>query len=398
MYRLVDREWGREINNALCADASELRIICPFIKRGALEHLLKHCPSKIQVITRFNLSDFAEGVSDIEALRELLKAGADIRGIKNLHAKLYLFGDSRAIITSANLTRAALERNHEFGLVASDESLIEACRDYFDDLWRRGGKSLSAKQIDEWDKKVTSDLNARGQVSKAGRLGDFGVDIGIPTLPVDLIKYTSPFKTPSAIADASQAFVKFFGGSSQESHRLDLSHSIIKAVKDGEYDRILGYPTGGNRPRQVHDGDVMFIAQMTKEPNDHRIFGWATAMRHRDGLDEATDEDIARRSWRKDYAVYIRVDQGGFGAEFLKGTMKDGVSLRELMDTLESDSFAPTQRNAAAGTGNTDPRWSIVRKPHIQLSKEGFAWLTERLQEAFAKHGKIPLVDIEKSI
>ena len=45
----------------------------------------------------------------------LLDAGASIRGIQNLHAKLYLFGTSRAIITSANLTEAALTRNQEFG-------------------------------------------------------------------------------------------------------------------------------------------------------------------------------------------------------------------------------------------------------------------------------------------
>ena len=62
MLRLVDKEWGREINDALRVDASELRIICPFI----------------------NLADFAEGVSDITALRELLDVGADIRGGKEL--------------------------------------------------------------------------------------------------------------------------------------------------------------------------------------------------------------------------------------------------------------------------------------------------------------------------
>ena len=48
----------------------------------------------------------------------LLDAGARVRGIRKLHAKLYLFGASRAVITSANLTKSALDSNHEFGLVA----------------------------------------------------------------------------------------------------------------------------------------------------------------------------------------------------------------------------------------------------------------------------------------
>ena len=109
--RLVDAEWDQELSAAIRADPSEVRIVCPFIKERALERLLSARPGDVQVITRFNLADFADGVSDVEALRMLLDAGASIRGIRNLHAKLYLFGTSRAIITSANLTEAALTRN-----------------------------------------------------------------------------------------------------------------------------------------------------------------------------------------------------------------------------------------------------------------------------------------------
>lgn len=126
--RLVDAEWARELTDAVRADPSKLRIICPFIKSGALDRLLSRRPKSIQVITRFNLSDFAEGVSDIAALHKLLEAGASVRGIRNLHAKLYLFGASRAIVTSANLTAAAINRNHEFGMVAEDANVIAACR------------------------------------------------------------------------------------------------------------------------------------------------------------------------------------------------------------------------------------------------------------------------------
>lgn len=39
----------------------------------------------------------------------------------------------------------------------------------------------------------------------------------------------------------------------------------------------------------------------------------------------------------------------------------------------------------------------VARKPHIQLSKRGFAWLADKLQETFARHGKITISDIEKS-
>ena len=88
--RLVDSGWEQELTKAVSEDVSELRIVCPFIKLGALGRLLKFRPKAVLVITRFNLADFACGVSDLAALRKLLKAGARVRGVKDLHAKLYL--------------------------------------------------------------------------------------------------------------------------------------------------------------------------------------------------------------------------------------------------------------------------------------------------------------------
>ncbi|MCE2916960.1 MAG: hypothetical protein LW768_15625 [Rubrivivax sp.] len=87
--RLVDAGWGAELIQALQADTSALRLISPFIKLGALERLLAFNPRSTQVITRYNLDDFASGVSDIAALRRVLKAGGRVRGIRGLHAKVY---------------------------------------------------------------------------------------------------------------------------------------------------------------------------------------------------------------------------------------------------------------------------------------------------------------------
>src|SRR5207302_1292913 len=102
---------------------------CPFIKRGAADVLLRAgVPDLIQVITRFDLGQMSEGVSDTEALRLLLESGAQIRGIQRLHTKMYLLGGGRAIVTSANLTEAGLYRNHEFGFLSDDEIIVGECR------------------------------------------------------------------------------------------------------------------------------------------------------------------------------------------------------------------------------------------------------------------------------
>ena len=373
--RLVDAGWARELSEAIPADPSEVRIVCPFIKKSALDLILSHRPDNVQVITRFNLADFAEGVSDIEALRLLLEAGAGIRGIRNLHAKLYVFGTSRAIITSANLTRAALTRNREFGMVADDEAVIGACRDYFDGLWRRASGDLSRDMLDSWEETVTRHCAAGGRPNRTRELGDFGAASELSAkLPVSL---------PPVVADAEQAFVKFLG----EGHnRVAISsYTTIEEIEETRCHWAVPYPAN-RRPRTVKDGAVMFIARLTKEPNDIRIFGRAIAMKHDPVRDNASPEDIALRPWKEQWPRYIRVHH----AEFVAGTMENGISLNELMDSLGSDSFASTQRNAARGAGNTNPRLAYMRQPAVELSAQGLSWLGERLQEAFAEHGKVP--------
>ncbi len=63
--RLVDKEWAREVADAVAEGAGAIRLISPFIKAGALRRLLSPKSTSLQVITRFNLQDIAEGVSDI---------------------------------------------------------------------------------------------------------------------------------------------------------------------------------------------------------------------------------------------------------------------------------------------------------------------------------------------
>ena len=303
----------------------------------------------------------------------LLDAGASIRGIRNLHAKLYLFGKSRAIITSANLTKAALTRNQEFGVVTDAPALIEVCRNYFNELWQRGGpEDLSSDMLDSWAETVTRYRLASGRPRRAMELGDFGADAGLEPPPPVL---------PVVVADADQAFVKFLGRSDK---REPVSQAIIEVIEHEGCHRVLAYPAT-KRPRSVKDGAVMFMARFTDE-RDIRIFGRAVGMKYHPGRDDASAEDIKLRSWREEYSRYIRVHH----AEFVAGTMANGISLNELMDALGSDSFAPTQRNAARGTGNTDPRRAYRQQAAVELSSQAIAWLGRRLQAAFDAHGKIP--------
>lgn len=391
--RLVDSAWGTELTEALRADTSALRIVCPFIKTGALDRLLALKPQSLQVITRFNLADFAEGVSDIAALRKVLAAGGQVRGIKNLHAKLYLFGASRAVVTSANLTAAALDRNEEFGAMLDDVSSVAACAAYFERLWSQARAEVSADTLEQWDATVAQQLALGARPAALLKLPDFGAVVpgaagGAPA-PVAPGRAAASLGLAPAVSEAGQVFVKFLGTAKD---REPPSFETLAEVKRAGCHWALAYPAS-QRPRIVRDGDLMFVARMTREPNDMRIFGWAVGMQHQPGRDDATADDVALRPYTAQWSRYVRVHH----ASFVAGALSHGVSLNDLIDDLGPQAFATTQENAADDErgGNTDPRAALRRKAAVRLSREGATWVAERLASAFAVHGAIPQTDLD---
>jgi len=379
---LIEAGWITVLKEAVKAEHSSLRIVCPFIKERAIKRLIEGVhPDTLHVITRFNLADFSEGVSDMGALRFLLDRGAQIRGIRGLHAKLYLIGQ-RAIVTSANLTEAALTRNHEFGFVSTDGCIVKACNAYFEKLWNEAGADLTAAMLDAWDGQIADAMAFRHRPACVPNLTDQGTVVAMPGGPVAV---TPP--TPGAAGDelirwteAPQAFVKFFG---ESTNRADRDRLVLDEVKRSGCHWACTYPKG-KRPRQVNDGAVMFMGRMMKEPADILIYGRAIAIRHQEGRDDATADDIAQREWKAKWPHYVRVHH----AEFLAGTLENGVSLNKLMDEFGADTFAATQRNAARGEGNTDPRRAYMQQAAVRLSAEGLDWLNIRMEEAFIAHGR----------
>jgi hypothetical protein len=129
----------------------------------------------------------------------------------------------------------------------------------------------------------------------------------------------------------------------------------------------------------------MFMGQLVKRPNDIRVYGRAVAVTYEEGRDDAGAEDIARRPWLERWPHFVRVH----GLEFIDGTLENGVSLAELMDEMGAYAFGPTAENADRGVGNVDPRQSIRQAAAIRLSEAGLSWLSEELELAFGKFGRV---------
>ncbi|PDT27065.1 hypothetical protein CO660_24885 [Rhizobium sp. L9] len=373
-FELVDSGWSDELDAGMRERPETVLIVCPFIKRRTVERLIfAHRPNDLRVITRFDLNAFNAGVSDLDALDLLVQSGAKIRGVVGVHSKMYIFGDKRAIVTSANLTEAAMFQNKEFGFVADDPFIAAQCQSYFERLWASTRHDLSQADIEQWRQILAPyRVGTRDSLS----LPDFG----------ETVNSTSPFVLEPPTDAPVQSFVKFFG---RADNRASLSMGIDEEVIRSGSHWACTYPSG-KRPRQVRDGAIMFMARMVQARSDYIIYGRAIGREHRPILDDATPADVLARAWKENWPHYVRVHD----PVFINGPLSAGVSMVDMMTELGPDSFAPTQRNLNSGSGgNLNPRRAIMRKPHMELTPQAYKWIFDRLEKSLMRYGALDLTN-----
>jgi hypothetical protein len=131
--------------------------------------------------------DIASGATSLEALGTLIQSGVECRKLSErprLHAKVYVFGSSRAVITSANLTGSAFDSNIEVGAeVPADR--VPPLVAWFDRLWKIASplnlKRLSELQSEtrmlraeymKFKKKAKAKLGLQTDGKQSGKISD----------------------------------------------------------------------------------------------------------------------------------------------------------------------------------------------------------------------------------
>lgn len=135
MIEIVKSPSSKTFYRLIKESDSELLLCAPYISKDVAREIIhqKKIGTKLSVVTSLNIANFISGSSDIEAIELLLKNGANVINYHTLHAKIYLFDNKKALITSANLTHFALYRNYEYGvLIKEDET--EAIEKIYDDF------------------------------------------------------------------------------------------------------------------------------------------------------------------------------------------------------------------------------------------------------------------------
>lgn len=124
---LLTSNWEDTLFDMTDRCASRLTLLTPFVKYNVFERLLNVTSDAVEVrlLSRFSVPQFHKGVSDIAVFKRALEADSVIRSLQRLHAKVYIFDDTRAIVTSGNLTTAGLQSNVEYGVLLSDGKIVE---------------------------------------------------------------------------------------------------------------------------------------------------------------------------------------------------------------------------------------------------------------------------------
>jgi hypothetical protein len=116
--------------------ANEIIICSPFVALEGTRFVVENARpdfnenGRLSFLTNLSVSHVCQLATDPRALQSLQSRfpSALIYHVPGLHAKVYIVDESRAIVTSGNLTANGLYRNLEYGVAVDDQNLVKHIR------------------------------------------------------------------------------------------------------------------------------------------------------------------------------------------------------------------------------------------------------------------------------
>ena len=180
--KVLKTPWKNEFLELVANSKRKIRITSPFIKENICNELLeaKINDSKISLITSFKIFNLYSGSLDINGLENLINNKVIVKNKSQLHSKIYIFDDKKAIVSSANLTNGGLISNYEYGILLEDKSIVHKVIDdynllfYDDDTGRITLNDIKTvkKILDKIPKvsKITIPKYALGEMENEGEI------------------------------------------------------------------------------------------------------------------------------------------------------------------------------------------------------------------------------------
>lgn len=156
--KLLLTPWYNKFMNLVRNVREELFIVAPYIGPSIIEEIINNFRGKrLRVLAKVDAYD-SSGRLNLKSFdlffKNKLNIDIQIRLIRNLHAKVLVFDNKKAIITSSNLTLAGLTNNIELGVLITDENYIrEHLLPILEYYWSQGNL-VTEKDIDKIAKEI----------------------------------------------------------------------------------------------------------------------------------------------------------------------------------------------------------------------------------------------------
>ncbi len=146
--RPLHQGWKDALASLVRGAQRELVIVAPFITadgtRLVSDHLSPRAKSegRVEMITDLSPAHVCDGSLDADAIVGLAESHprCSVWHVPCLHAKVYIADESRAIVTSGNLTGGAFHRNAEYGVEINDPALASSIRSHMADFQEIGAR------------------------------------------------------------------------------------------------------------------------------------------------------------------------------------------------------------------------------------------------------------------
>jgi hypothetical protein len=105
----------------------------PYVKNAVVGSMMsvRNPGVAVELVTSFKLENYHRQASDLGALEAILAADGRVFNFQRLHAKLYIFDEETAVVTSGNLTSRGLGENFEYGVLVEERDAVrEVCADF----------------------------------------------------------------------------------------------------------------------------------------------------------------------------------------------------------------------------------------------------------------------------
>ncbi len=342
MIKLITSNTKNDILHLLENVKKSFYMVCPFIGINTskmLVDLIKKKDIKATIITRFSRNDFFSNASSIEGLEILKGVGCELKAVKRLHTKLYVFDNDAIILGSSNFTDGGLISNLELNILIQDErNIINHGIAYFNEINISIEKEyfITKEMIQE----EINYLNSLGNNKrpKFPESTDFGKEL-ISKKKNDMIEELLSSK-PSVRITNTNAWIKFEGYSDHRRAKNNVSLDIVLNEDDCYRTHFPSKPTG------YKNGDMIFIARNSWDKNGNKapmIYGYGITRKfERQNVMSQEQQEKNENFKRWPYFVYVEKFR------FIDTKLLDGISLLDMLKEVGYNSYPGSSKRKSS--------------------------------------------------